>query len=199
MQRQVLHFPRGGGLVEQGRVTRAEDLAGRGYRLGFLASVPMERIRRCFARTSAATVSEVLTWFWFQAVMAALRWRWILCQLVYPLTTGASVEAWLVGQCANQILPAVVSGYAARIIQLRRYHASTAAALVLRASSRSWCFRRSPDIVDCLQGQGHSRRNFLGCRVELPGSRSPVTEPAIGQPAHPVFRRIPRLSASRRS
>jgi glycosyltransferase 2 family protein len=82
------------------------------------------------ARTSMATALAVLTLFWFQAVMAALRWRWILRQLGYPLTTGASVEAWLVGQCASQILPAVVGGDAARIIRLRRYHVPTTAALV---------------------------------------------------------------------
>jgi uncharacterized membrane protein YbhN (UPF0104 family) len=82
------------------------------------------------ARTSPATALAVLTLFWFQAVMAALRWRWILRQLGYPLTTGASVEAWLVGQCASQILPAVVGGDAARIIRLRRYHVPTTAALV---------------------------------------------------------------------
>ena len=55
-----------------------------------------------FARTSAPTALVVLTLFGFQAVMAALRWRWILHRLGYPLTTGASVEAWLVGQCASQ-------------------------------------------------------------------------------------------------
>jgi uncharacterized membrane protein YbhN (UPF0104 family) len=82
------------------------------------------------ARTSGATALAVLTLFWFQAVMAALRWRWILRQLGHPLTTGASVEAWLVGQCASQILPAVVGGDAARIIRLRRYHVSTTDALV---------------------------------------------------------------------
>jgi glycosyltransferase 2 family protein len=82
------------------------------------------------ARTSVPTALAVLTLFWFQAVMAALRWRWILRQLGYPLTTGASVEAWLVGQCASQILPAVVGGDAARIIRLRRYHIPTTAALV---------------------------------------------------------------------
>jgi glycosyltransferase 2 family protein len=82
------------------------------------------------ARTSGATALAVLTLFWFQAVMAALRWRWILGQLGYPLTTGASIEAWLVGQCASQILPAVVGGDAARIIRLRRYHVPTTAALV---------------------------------------------------------------------
>ncbi len=82
------------------------------------------------ARTSVGTALAVLTLFWFQAVMAALRWRWILRQLGYPLTTGATVEAWLVGQCASQILPAVVGGDAARIIRLRRYHVPTTAALV---------------------------------------------------------------------
>ncbi|HYY38109.1 MAG TPA: lysylphosphatidylglycerol synthase transmembrane domain-containing protein [Xanthobacteraceae bacterium] len=82
------------------------------------------------ARTSAPTALTVLTLFWFQAVMAALRWRWILHRLGYPLTTGASVEAWLVGQCASQILPAVVGGDAARIIRLRRYQVPTADALV---------------------------------------------------------------------
>ncbi len=82
------------------------------------------------ARTSGATALAVLTLFWFQAVMAALRWRWILRQLGHPLTTGASVEAWLVGQCASQILPAVVGGDAARIIRLRRYHVPTTDALV---------------------------------------------------------------------
>jgi uncharacterized membrane protein YbhN (UPF0104 family) len=82
------------------------------------------------ARTSTATALAVLTLSWFQAVMAALRWRWILRQLGYPLTIGASLEAWLVGQCASQILPAVVGGDAARIIRLRRYHVPTTAALV---------------------------------------------------------------------
>lgn len=82
------------------------------------------------ARTSGPTALAVLTLFWFQAVMAALRWRWILRQLGHPLTTGASVEAWLVGQCASQILPAVVGGDAARIIRLRRYHVPTTDALV---------------------------------------------------------------------
>jgi uncharacterized membrane protein YbhN (UPF0104 family) len=82
------------------------------------------------ARTSGPTALAVLTLFWFQAVMAALRWRWILRQLGHPLTTGASVEAWLVGQCASQILPAVVGGDAARIIRLRRYHVPTTNALV---------------------------------------------------------------------
>jgi uncharacterized membrane protein YbhN (UPF0104 family) len=82
------------------------------------------------ARTSVGTALAVLTLFWFQAVMAALRWRWILRQLGYPLTSGATVEAWLVGQCASQILPAVVGGDAARIIRLRRYHVPTTAALV---------------------------------------------------------------------
>jgi uncharacterized membrane protein YbhN (UPF0104 family) len=82
------------------------------------------------ARTSPATALAVLILFWFQAVMAALRWRWILRQLGHPLTTGASVEAWLVGQCASQILPAVIGGDAARIIRLRRYHVPTTDALV---------------------------------------------------------------------
>jgi len=82
------------------------------------------------ARTSGPTALAVLTLFWFQAVMAALRWRWILRQLGHPLTTGASVEAWLVGQCASQILPAVVGGDAARIIRLRRYDVPTTDALV---------------------------------------------------------------------
>jgi uncharacterized protein (TIRG00374 family) len=82
------------------------------------------------ARTSGATALAVLTLFWFQAVMAALRWRWILRRLGHPLTTGASVEAWLVGQCASQILPAVVGGDAARIIRLRRYHVPTTDAVI---------------------------------------------------------------------
>src|SRR5262249_25866655 len=55
---------------------------------------------------------------------------WILRQLGYPLTTGASIEAWLVGQCASQLLPAVVGGDAARIIRLRRYYVPTTAAMV---------------------------------------------------------------------
>jgi glycosyltransferase 2 family protein len=82
------------------------------------------------ARTSTATALAVLTLFWLQAVMAASRWRWILRQLGYPLTTGASIEAWLVGQCASQLLPAVVGGDAARIIRLRRYYVPTTAAVV---------------------------------------------------------------------
>src|SRR4029450_4397299 len=82
------------------------------------------------ARTSGPTALAVLTLFWFQAVMAALRWRWILRQLGHPLTTGASVEAWVFGQCASQILPSVVGGDAARIIRLRRYHVPTTDALV---------------------------------------------------------------------
>jgi glycosyltransferase 2 family protein len=81
-------------------------------------------------RTSGATALAVLTLFWFQAVMAALRWRWILRQLGHPLTASASVEAWLVGQCASQILPAVVGGDAARIIRLRRYHVPTTDAVI---------------------------------------------------------------------
>lgn len=81
-------------------------------------------------RTSVATALAVLTLFWFQAVMAALRWRWILRQLGHPLTASASVEAWLVGQCASQILPAVVGGDAARIIRLRRYHVPTTDAVI---------------------------------------------------------------------
>jgi uncharacterized membrane protein YbhN (UPF0104 family) len=62
--------------------------------------------------------------------MAALRWRWILRQLEYPLTAGESIEAWLVGQCASQIVPAVIGGDVARIIRLRRYCVPTAAAVV---------------------------------------------------------------------
>jgi len=89
------------------------------------------------ARTSPATALAVLILFWFQAVMAALRWRWILRQLGHPLTTGASVEAWLVGQCASQILPAVIGGDAARIIRLRRYHVPTTDALVSVVIDRS--------------------------------------------------------------
>lgn len=82
------------------------------------------------ARTSTASALAVLALFWCQAVMAAWRWRWILRQLGYALTAGASVEAWLVGQCASQVLPAVVGGDAARIIRLRRYHVPTTAAVV---------------------------------------------------------------------
>ena len=65
-----------------------------------------------------------------QALMAALRWRWILRQLGYPLTAGASLEAWLVGQCASQVLPAVVGGDAARVVRMRRYAVPTTAAIV---------------------------------------------------------------------
>lgn len=83
-----------------------------------------------FARTSMPTVAAVLALFLFQAVMAAFRWRWILRQLGHSLTIGASVEAWLVGQCASQFLPAVIGGDAARVIRLRRYSVPTAPAIV---------------------------------------------------------------------
>jgi uncharacterized membrane protein YbhN (UPF0104 family) len=82
------------------------------------------------ARTSTAAAVTVLALFGLQAVMAALRWRWILRQLEYPLTAGESIEAWLVGQCASQIVPAVIGGDVARIIRLRRYCVPTAAAVV---------------------------------------------------------------------
>jgi uncharacterized membrane protein YbhN (UPF0104 family) len=96
----------------------------------FLPQVRWNEFADAFGRTSMATAIAVLTLFAFQAIMAALRWRWILHQLGYSLTTGASVEAWLIGQCASQILPAVIGGDAARIIRLRRYHVPTTAALV---------------------------------------------------------------------
>jgi uncharacterized membrane protein YbhN (UPF0104 family) len=64
-----------------------------------------------FTRTSATTVMAVLALFMLQAAMAAMRWRLILRQLGYSLTVGATVEAWLVGQCASQFLPAVVGGW----------------------------------------------------------------------------------------
>jgi uncharacterized protein (TIRG00374 family) len=83
-----------------------------------------------FARTSVLTTIAVLALFVLQAWMAALRWRWILRQLGYPLTLGASFEAWLVGQCASQVLPAVVGGDAARVVRMRRYAVPTTAAIV---------------------------------------------------------------------
>jgi uncharacterized membrane protein YbhN (UPF0104 family) len=45
------------------------------------------------ARTSTAAAVAVLALFGLQVVMAALRWRWILRQLGYPLTAGESIEA----------------------------------------------------------------------------------------------------------
>jgi uncharacterized membrane protein YbhN (UPF0104 family) len=43
---------------------------------------------------------------------------------------GSSIEAWLVGQCASQILPAVIGGDAARVVRLRRYRVPTTTAVV---------------------------------------------------------------------
>ena len=76
------------------------------------------------------TAAAVLGLFALQAVMAAWRWRWILHRLGHSLTVGSSLEAWLVGQCASQILPAVIGGDAARVIRLRRYRVPTTAAVV---------------------------------------------------------------------
>lgn len=83
-----------------------------------------------FARTSTTTIMAVLALFMLQAAMAAMRWRLILRQLGYSLTVGSATEAWLVGQCASQFLPAVVGGDAARVIRLRRYSVPTTAAVV---------------------------------------------------------------------
>jgi uncharacterized membrane protein YbhN (UPF0104 family) len=90
----------------------------------------LNELAAALARTSMMTVLAVLALFGLQAVMAALRWRWILRQLGHSLTVGASIEAWLVGQCASQILPAVIGGDAARIIRLRRYCVPTTPAVV---------------------------------------------------------------------
>jgi glycosyltransferase 2 family protein len=81
-------------------------------------------------QTSTVTITAVLILFALQSAMAALRWRWILRQFGYSLTVSSSLEAWLVGQCASQILPALIGGDAARAIRLRRYGVPTTAALV---------------------------------------------------------------------
>src|SRR5262249_29773094 len=80
--------------------------------------------------TSLATTLAVLALFALQAAMAALRWRWILRQLGHPLTIGAGIEPWLVGQAASQILPAVIGGDAARVIRVRRYDVPTTPAVI---------------------------------------------------------------------
>src|SRR5262249_44905153 len=63
------------------------------------------------ARTSTATALAVLTF-----ILVPSRDGGLALALDSPptrlsaLTIGASLEAWLVGQCASQILPAVVGG-----------------------------------------------------------------------------------------
>jgi glycosyltransferase 2 family protein len=128
-QRQVLHFP-GVQLLTKVGLLLLKILVVVLIGWVFWPQFRWNEFADALARTSGATALAVLTLFWFQAVMAALRWRWILRRLGHPLTTSASVEAWLVGQCASQILPAVVGGDAARIIRLRRYHVPTTDALV---------------------------------------------------------------------
>jgi uncharacterized membrane protein YbhN (UPF0104 family) len=128
-QRQVLHFP-GVQLLTKVGLLLLKILVVVLIGWVFWPQFRWNEFADALARTSGATALAVLTLFWFQAVMAALRWRWILRRLGHPLTTGASVEAWLVGQCASQILPAVVGGDAARIIRLRRYHVPTTDAVI---------------------------------------------------------------------
>lgn len=103
--------------------------------LGTLGSIFWPQFRfndfaSALTQTSLASVLAILALFALQALMAALRWRWLLHQLGYPLSVGASVEAWLVGQCVSQIMPAVIGGDAARVIRLRRYFVPTADAVV---------------------------------------------------------------------
>ena len=50
-----------------------------------------------------------------------MRWRWIVQTTGHRLPVMDSLDAWLVGQCASQVLPAVIGGDAARILRLRRY------------------------------------------------------------------------------
>jgi uncharacterized protein (TIRG00374 family) len=128
-QRQALRFCGGELLTRVGLLVLKILVVGV---LGwvFWPQFRLNELADALARTSMVAMLAVLALFGLQAAMAALRWRWVLRQLGYSLTVGASVEAWLVGQCASQILPAVIGGDAARVIRLRRYCVPTTPALV---------------------------------------------------------------------
>jgi uncharacterized protein (TIRG00374 family) len=81
-------------------------------------------------RISALTVVTVLALFAAQAFLAALRWRWIIGVIGFPLPMLASLEAWLVGQCASQVLPAVIGGDAVRVLRLSRHHVPLSASTI---------------------------------------------------------------------
>jgi glycosyltransferase 2 family protein len=91
--------------------------------LGWLAWPHLEiaAFKANMQRISMMTAAAVLALFMAQGFIAALRWRWIIGAIGYPLPISAVLEAWLVGQCASQILPAVIGGDAVRVLRLHSY------------------------------------------------------------------------------